>query len=128
MHQEVKVSGKLKEAYTVETSSRLHYLLADQSTSDGGLDLGPTPTELLLTSLISCKLITMKMYAKRKNWDLQNVFIELQLIDNKDKAQINKTVQFEGSLSEEQRQRLILISERCPIVKMLKNSIEFKLL
>ncbi|MDC3253050.1 OsmC family protein [Crocinitomicaceae bacterium] len=125
MHQEVKVRGDLKEGYLVENSMRAHVILADQPISADGSDVAPTPTEMLLSSLISCKLITIRMYATHKNWDLKNASIELKMAGSSEKTAIHKTIEFEGKLSKEQKNRLITVSERCPLARMLKNSIEF---
>ena len=120
--------GKLVEGFTVENSVRSFSWLTDEPLDLGGKDLGPTPSELLLSSLISCKLITLKMYSDRKGWDLQNANIELSYGDRDIKTTINKSIQLEGNLTEEQQKRLIDISGRCPVVKMLSDSLEFKLM
>jgi len=124
----VKVKGHLKEKYTVENSARNHTWLVDEPLEVGGLDLAQKPSEQLLSALVSCKIITVKMYAERKGWDVRNVFIELLLGDKiGEKTIIEKSIRFEGELNQEQIERLIEISGRCPVAKLLSNSFEYKL-
>ncbi|MCH2230428.1 MAG: OsmC family protein [Crocinitomicaceae bacterium] len=122
------VSGELKQGYTVVNSVRSHQWISDEPAEDGGLDLGAKPTELLLSSLISCKLITIQMYASRKSWNVDGVKVHLNFAGGDDKTIIEKKIEYTSNLTEEQQNRLTQISGRCPVVKMLSNSIEFKLI
>lgn len=124
----VKVVGHLKEKYTVENSARNHTWLVDEPIEVGGLNLAQKPSEQVLSALLSCKIITVKMYAERKGWDVKNVFIELTMGEKEgEKTMIEKSIRFEGDLTEEQKTRLIEISGRCPVVKLLSNSFEYKI-
>ena len=101
-----------------------------------GTDLGPNPYEFLLVAVGSCVSMTLRMYADRKGWDLQTVKVELdqERIHAKDCEncesedgyihQIHKRLTFTGDLTEEQRARLLEISERCPVQKTLQNEIQ----
>lgn len=122
------VLGELKQGYTVVNSSRGHKWISDEPTDVEGLNLGPKPTELLLSSLISCKLITLQMYASRKGWNIDGLKIHLAILETGEKTIIEKRIDFTSNLNEEQQKRLTDISGRCPVVKMLSNSIEFKLI
>ena len=125
---DLSLSASLKEGYSVENNSRDLTWLSDEPLSHGGTNLGASPSELLLSALASCKLITMRMYSQRKGWDLQDgTSISLKIIDKTDKTIIEKSIDFKGDLSPEQIDRLITISGRCPVAKMLASSIEFKL-
>lgn len=125
----VEVKGHLVEQYTVEINSNDKKWIVDEPKSLGGLDSGPKPDELLLSSLIGCKIITVKMYAQRKGWDVQNVSVILRLGEKKgDKTEIEKSISIDGELDEKQMTRLIEVSGRCPMVKLLSNSLEFKIL
>ena len=123
----IEVSGSLKEKYTVNNTARSHEWLADEPLDVGGMDLGPKPSELLLSALISCKIITIMMYAGRKGWEVQDVNISLKMGEKSEITLIEKSISFTGNLDEAQTQRLIDVSARCPVAKMLGNSIEFKL-
>jgi putative redox protein len=123
----IALKAALKEGYTVDNFSRDHFWIADEPKDLGGNDRGPKPTELLLSSLASCKLITMQMYASRKGWDIGEVDIELEILDVKETTIIEKKLTFRNELDGKQQQRLIEISGRCPVAKMLKQSVEFKI-
>lgn len=126
MSREVNVSIG-KASYKTEVTIDQHLLIADEPTELGGSDLGPTPTELLLSSLGTCKAITVKMYADRKQWDLQEVRIKLSITQQKEGAQrsslISCSLDFIGALDADQKERLKRMAEKCPIHLMLSNPI-----
>jgi putative redox protein len=112
-----------------------HELIADEP-KPIGTDLGPNPYQFLLIALGSCVAMTLRMYADRKGWDLQQ--IEVQLSQTKIHAEdctdcesttgyvqvIKKQIQFKGDLDEKQVARLMEISNRCPVQKTLINEIK----
>ena len=101
-----KIKATQRNNYTVDISSENHNWFADEPISRGGEDLGPTPTELMLSSLASCKIITVKMYAARKGWDIKGIDIKLEIIGNEDKTVIEKKIVIQGDLDDKQRKRL----------------------
>ena len=103
----IEVSGSLKEKYTVNNTARSHEWISDEPLDVGGMDLGPKPTELLLSALISCKIITIMMYAGRKDWEVQDVSISLKMGEKAEITLIEKSISFTGDLDEAQTQRLI---------------------
>ena len=121
-----KIKASQRNNYTVDISSENHNWVADEPISKGGGDLGPRPTELMLSSLASCKIITVKMYAARKGWDIKGIDIKLEIIGNEDKTVIEKKIVIQGDLDDKQRKRLLDISDRCPIVKMLRDSLDIR--
>jgi uncharacterized OsmC-like protein/alpha/beta superfamily hydrolase len=107
-----------------------HVLIADEPVGVGD-DLGPTPYDLLLAALGACTAITLRLYAERKGWSLEDVSIQLthdrvHADDSRDCEgtrcrieRIGLIVSLAGSLSDEQRQRLLEIAERCPVHRTL---------
>lgn len=123
-----KINSNITQGYRVVNSIRGHECVADEPIDEGGLDQGPKPTEIVLASLASCKLMTVKMYANRKGWKLDEVKVELEYLERGEVAKVSKKIEFIGDLDEDQRKRLLDISGRCPVVKMLSKSIEFVLI
>jgi len=103
-----------------------HFIYADEPEDMGGTDEGMPPAALLLASLGSCTAITIRMYADRKGIQLDSIKIHLAISreDQLDEGKtINVKLEFTGELSSEQINRLVEISEKCPIHKILSNPI-----
>lgn len=112
--------------YTVTITDGVHRWLGDETELDGGADAGPTPFQLLLSSLGACTAITLTMYARRKVWPLTAVDVTLDFNPNgkpADGNQIVRHVVLHGELSAEQRQRLVQIANVCPVHKILTGNI-----
>lgn len=122
--------------YTTEIAARNHTIVADEPKRVGGRDAGLTPYELLLAALGSCTAITLRMYADRKKWDLEEVLVHLD--HNKQHAEdcancesdsakidaFNRSLEIKGNLTDKERQRLLEIANRCPVHRTLENTIE----
>lgn len=112
--------------YKTKVFSGGHFIYADEPEDIGGTDEGMPPAALLLASLGSCTAITIRMYADRKGYPLETIKVELGINpeDEIDKSTtITRQITFTGDLSDEQRQRLMQIAEKCPIHKLLSNPI-----
>ncbi|MGY0799574.1 OsmC family protein [Lysobacter sp. A286] len=109
--------------YRVDVAAGHHTLVADERKAHGGSDSGPTPYEHLLSGLGACTAITLRMYAERKQWELQRVRVELRFIRHGDAARIERIIALEGTLTDEQRARLADIAERTPVTLTLKSGV-----
>jgi putative redox protein len=68
----------------------------------------------------------MRLYADRKQWPLESLEMTVTLTRNADNTtQIHKELTINGELSEEERQRLLQIADKCPVHKILSNPISF---
>jgi putative redox protein len=110
--------------------------ITDEPVAAGGEGAGPDPYALLLAALGSCISMTTMLYARRKGWPLERVTVHLRQgrIHAKDCAKCNRTtdgyvhkiersVTFEGDLTDEQQARLQEIAHKCPVHKTLTSEI-----
>ncbi|MCL5127588.1 bifunctional alpha/beta hydrolase/OsmC family protein [Algibacter sp. L4_22] len=126
-----------EDNFTTNIQTKNHSLIADEPASVGGDNFGPSPYEYLNAGLIACTAMTLKMYAERKKWDLQEVFVyvthskkhsdDLGLEQEKSGYldHITKKIKLIGNLDEKQKARLKEISSRCPVHKTLAGGVVF---
>ena len=112
-----------------------HELLADEPAAIGGADTGPGPYDLLLAALGACTAITVRMYAERKGWPQRHTTVRLRhrRVHAKDCADcetktgwmdhIERELQFDGELTDEQRAALLDIAGRCPVHRTLHSTV-----
>ena len=124
--------------FTRDVFADNHQWFADEPTSSGGADLGPDPYEHLLAALGACTSMTIRMYPNRKNIALDSVSVELSHTreyardceDCEVSTQLIEVLQREvtlvGNLSDEERKKLLLIADKCPVHKTLHGDIDIK--
>lgn len=118
-----------KELYKTEIHSASgNVLISDEPESVGGKNLGFSPTELLASSLAACTSATLRMYADRKGWDLEEVKLEVSLEVNREdnKTEIHRKIELIGNLDQAQRNRMLAIANACPVHKILRGTIEIQ--
>ncbi|MBL4650627.1 MAG: OsmC family protein [Aureispira sp.] len=120
-----------QNGFTSDIKTHDHYFKADEPVEFGGNNEGPSPYDLLLSSLGACTAMTLKMYASRKEWPLEKVVVELSHSKNyhEDCVSCEKTsskvdiierrIHIEGALDEKQIERLMKIADKCPVHKTL---------
>lgn len=109
--------------YVVSIEAGHHQLQADEPDKLGGRDVGPAPYELLCSALCACTAITLRMYANRKQWPLRAVHVEVHFKQNGNEAGIERVLNLEGDLEQQQRTRLADIAERTPVTLTLKQGL-----
>jgi putative redox protein len=134
---EVIVRG-VASGFAQEISAGSHHLRGDEPASAGGTETGPTPYDLLLAALGSCTSMTIALYARRKQWPLKAVTVRLRhsRVHAEDCAAceaqdakltvIDRDIELDGTLDENQRARLLAIANRCPVHLTLTSKIDIR--
>lgn len=110
------------EDYRTRVSSRTHAFYVDEPGALNGGDTAQDPYETLLGALGACKAITLRMYAQRKGWDLREVRLDLAHSRPDGRGQperVDVSISLEGDLDEDQRRRLKVIANACPVQKTI---------
>ena len=120
-----------KVPYTTTIRAGHHVFYTDESESDGGAGKGPKCHDLLLASLASCTCITLKMYAQTKNWSLDGVEIDAEMVraveNGVQHTGIKMSLKISGDLDDAQRQRMLAIAAKCPVHKTLAPAIDISI-
>jgi len=126
------------ESYHTEIQAGRHSLVGDEPEDVGGDDEGPTPYGLLLSALGSCTGMTLRMYADRKEWPLDETIVRLSHekihaddcenceTDQGQVDRIEREIEVRGALSDEQRERLLEIANKCPVHRTLHNEVNVR--
>lgn len=131
------VEAVVSSGLRTEIRAGYHRFAADEPQRLGGTDTGPTPYDLLLAALGACTAMTLRMYADRKQWPLEEVTVHLEhdrehVTDcaREDGAGridvLRRAIRVAGALSAEQRQRLMEIADRCPVHRTLEGPLEVR--
>jgi putative redox protein len=106
--------------YLAAAKIREHFVVADTTIAEGGLDSGPTPVEYFLTAIGGCVSITLRMYAVRRNWDVGEITVHVFQVKDENGSYLREEISFEKEITEEQRKRLLVFAAKCPVAKMVK--------
>ena len=122
-----------------EVVSGNHHLLADEPVIVGGSDAAPGPYDYLLIALGVCTSMTVGLYARRKQFPLENITVSLrharihaqdcEACETKEGIvdRIDTYIELTGPLTAEQRAKLIEIAGKCPVHRTLKSEIDIRL-
>ena len=126
MSKEISVRlGNINYACSV-TDGR-HKWMMDEPVDSGGNDIAHDPYSALLASIGSCSAITMKMYAQRKDWQVEEIEIKMSLtvqtVAGKKESVFTRNIFVKGNLNNEQLTRLEQIATACPVSRVLEGDI-----
>jgi len=112
--------------YETAITAGHHRLTVDEGPELGGKDAGPAPYDLLSSALGACTVITLRMYAERKQWPVTAVQADIHFVRGEDKSErIDRVLRIEGA-DAEQKKRMAEIAERTPVTLTLKRSLEIR--
>jgi putative redox protein len=117
--------GTVDYATAIETGHH-HGLTADEGPELGGKDAGPAPYDLLTSALGACTVITLRMYAERKQWPVTAVHADIHFKREDKVESIDRVLHIEGAVDAEQKKRMAEIAERTPVTLTLKRSLEIR--
>tara|TARA_R110000868_G_scaffold94345_4_gene260371 strand:+ start:7273 stop:7680 length:408 start_codon:yes stop_codon:yes gene_type:complete len=124
---EKNITGHIgTQKYLCTITWRNGQLIMDEPNSIEGKDLGPDPYSTLLASLAGCTLSTLRMYIDRKGWDIPEINVSLNFYQENDPeltTTISRSISFSKNIEEDIKKRLLIIAEKCPVSKILKNNI-----
>lgn len=119
------VSAKIgSDQYKTEIFTDTHTIIADEPIAVGGKDIAPDPGDFLRASLASCTAITLRMYANRKKFLVENIEVKVGTETRDGKTIFHRKIFITGAIDNEQRDRMLDIANACPIHKLLVNPIE----
>lgn len=133
--QEITVSESGKGKFTQDVTIGHHKLIADEPTTVGGDDAGPSPYDFLLIALGSCTSMTVRSYADLKKIPLEGITVKLK--HNKVHAEdcvncenpnakmdkIEVAIELKGKLTQEQKNKMLDIANKCPVHRTLTSKI-----
>ncbi len=132
----VRVTGRTADGFACKVQSGSHQWIADEPPGVGGLDTGPDPYAHLCAALGTCTVMTLNMYARHKKLPVEQVITHVRhdRIHAKDCEDCQKTegkidllhrqITITGDLTDQQRQRMLEIADRCPVHRTLENEIK----
>ena len=101
---------------------RGHTIPVDEPESNGGEDLGPTAHDLYDSALGTCKAMTVLWYARRKQIPLEDIRVSVERDDSEERQgryRLQVRLDLRGPLSEEQRQELLRVADKCPVHRLM---------
>jgi putative redox protein len=118
------------EKYQCIIEWRNGQFIADEPVKNGGKDTGPDPFTLLLSSLATCTLVTLRMYIDRKEWDIPEIRVNVNMFQTKDGENtttfIDRDISFPKAIEAEKKDRLLEIAQNCPVSKLLEGNIKVR--
>ena len=97
-------------------------ILADEPAAAGGGGAGPTPYQLLSAALAACTSMTIRLYAARRLPGLPPFRVEVEhalIPADPPRDRFTRSILVDGTLSDEDRAKLIDIAGKCPVHRTL---------
>lgn len=107
-----------------------HIMGADEPGAMGGRNTGPDPFEFVLAGIGACTAMTIRMYANRKKWQLDDVRVSVRhvraaaAVEGGKPHAVERVISLSGALDGEQRAALLAIAAKCPVSTALEAGME----
>ena len=128
-----------EDKFTTQIKAGKHYLVSDEPESYGGNDFGPTPYDFVSAGLATCTAMTIRMYADRKKWNVEEVNVHIEhgkihaedceACENSNTSKIDQftsVIELKGELNGSQKNKLLEIANKCPVHKTLLSEIHIE--
>jgi putative redox protein len=125
MHRATVISSSDSLRQEIIVNGR-HVVVTDEPESLGGEDTAPTPLDLLAAALAGCVVTTIRMFARRQGWELDEVETEVSLDTNVRPARCTIAVRLPDGLSESQRRKLEHVAKACAVHRTLQRGVGFE--
>ncbi len=125
-----------KDGLTTDILAHGFSMIADEPINYGGNNQGPSPYDYCLSGLGACTAMTLKLYANRKKWHVDEISVRLthRKIHAEDCMtcetkqgkidEISRHIIVNGALDEDQKKRLLQIADKCPVHQTLENEVK----
>ncbi|MCF6405066.1 OsmC family protein [Chitinophaga filiformis] len=115
----------IKDRQEVTINWRAGQLILDEPTFNGGKDLGPDPFSTVLSGLVACTLTTLRMYIKKKEWNITDIHCAVNMVQQTEpfRTSIFRTLSFGQPVTDAQKERLLWIAKNCPVARLLEGEI-----
>lgn len=131
-HGQVTVEESRRTKLEQHVTAGRHRYLADEPIAEGGQDAGPNPYDFLLSGLGCCTSMTLRLYADHKKIPLDRAFVTLRHRrvpaegDQGPYEVIEREVSLSGNLSAEDREKLMVIANKCPVHRTLTGDLRIE--
>lgn len=118
----MRATARRREGMVHEVEIEGHTVLLDEPVDAGGTDTAPSPTRLLTASLAACTAMTIRLYAERKEWDVDGLVVDAEFGGSPragETARFDVAVTLPEGLTDEQRERIMVIAGKCPVHRIL---------
>ena len=118
------IEGTLDLPYKISLGDGEHVLHSDLSVKEGGDNSAMTPHRLLEASLSACTLMTMQIVAKHKGYNIGSTTVCVTIESEGAQTIIKRTLTFDPSLTDEQKEKMTVIANKCPVHKILMSDVQ----
>lgn len=120
---QAKLTKREGMAHTIETATG-HTVRFDEPETKGGANTASSPTEMLASALVACTAMTLKLYADRKEWNIDGIEVEVNTtFEGPRPGSYQVKLELPDHLDEEQKRRLRVIAGKCPVHRTLTEAI-----